>query len=677
MSSIARRYNVPADVLARANGLSDIHRMWAGQVLKIPREIHSRAAAPSRPATYRVRAGDTLPDIAARNKITVDALLLANNLEPPDRAVLGQVLRVPPPPSSAAPVQTKATLSPGIRPRNAQEPEGTGLGAKTFEEGLLAQGEEVASFGRVSSDEGVNLRTAPGGAILKQLPFNSRLFVSHRLSSDWYFVTLDDGNFGFVHADRVRTHPPEPGALLHKIKKGESALRIVKQHYNADAITWGQDERYYVNVLVEANASKKPTGIYKPSVNSDWSETRTREDFLIWVPTLQFARSLKEKVPSGSISRTVWEAAKSTASTVEDFYLAYAAFVAGLLQGALESLWDLLTGLIDLIRLVWDILKSVFLGKLFSDLKGLWSLVRSLTAAQLIDAGLEAFRTRWNAPDFLSRWRFRGWVVGYALAEIAMAVISGSASLVKWAGKAGKFSKLIARFPSVLELAKRVTATSKRIPEDVLGRLRRVVARTSKEAHPPKKSHAPWTGVKYADDVDPGDATLYAKIRDAVADTLDMARNLKVEQGVLDKVKDHLFYRLHELPVGPNKTIKAHFSPDPDIADLWTKATKGTLPVDEAKRLLRLIAHEYVESHLMDKGLPYRSSHPDAYKLGYNMPTPKHHGAHDLAPLVDAAREPFGHWEKMLGRKPPSFEFASDLSNLDALVELIWKGAKK
>ncbi|KFA92154.1 hypothetical protein [Archangium violaceum] len=142
-------------------------------------------------------------------------------------------------------------------------------------------------------------------------------------------------------------------------------------------------------------------------------------------------------------------------------------------------------------------------------------------------------------------------------------------------------------------------------------------------------------------------------------------------------MKDHLFHRLHDLPVGPNKTIKANFSPDPDIADLWTKAMKGKLPVDEAKRFLRLMAHEYVESHLMDKGLPYRSSHPDAYKLGYNMPTPKHHGAHDLSPLVDAAREPFGHWEKMLGKKPPKFEFASDLSNLDELVELIWKGVKK
>lgn len=340
-------------------------------------------------------------------------------------------------------------------------------------------------------------------------------------------------------------------------------------------------------------------------------------------------------------------------------------------------MWDLLTGLVDLVELIWDILKSIFTGELLSDLKGLWELVGSLNPSQLIDAGIDAFLSRWNASDFLRKWHFRGWVVGYALAEILMAVISGAATLVKWAGKAGKFSKLIAKFPRVLKLAERAAESTKRISEDTLKRIKKVVSKAPEETPSRQNGRVPWTGARYAEDVDPADAMRYESIRKAVNDTLDIARYLKIKQSVLDRVKEHIFHRVHELPIGPGKTIIANFSPDPDIADLWVKATKGKLSVYEVTRFWRLIAHEYVESRLMEKGLPYRSSHPEAYRLGYNMPTPSHYGAHDLAPLVDAARAPFGHWEKVLGRKPPEFEFASDLSNLDELVDLIWRGEKK
>lgn len=667
LASIARRHRVSEEVLARLNHLSELHHLRAGQVLKIPRQLPPEPRASSQPTTYRVRAGDTLSEIAQSHKTTVEALVLANQLKDIHHIAIGQVLLIPKQGSPAPRAQSKPDKTP-----ERKEPE-----PQPSKEDWFEKGTEVASFGRVRNEDGVNLRASPGGALLKRLPFNTRVFVSRELPGDCYFVTLDDGSFGYVYSKFVSIHPPEPEAVLYKIKKDEGALQIVKKHYKGSAISWGQDERYYVNVLVEANRGESLSGIYVPHQNADWSQTQTREDYLIWIPTLSFAKSLRGKVSSGSISHEAWQAAKSAALAVGDFYLAYAAFVAGLIHGALESLWDLLTGLVDLIKLVWNVLKSIFTGELFSDLKGLWELVSSLKPAQLVDAGIKAFLSRWNAPDFLRRWHFRGWVVGYAIAEILMAVISGAASLVKWAGKAGKFSKLIAKFPKVLKLAEKVTEATKRIPENALQRLKKTVSRTPDTVPHPGKRRIPWSGARYIDDVTPEEAKLYETIREAVEDAAAIAKHLKVKESILDKVKDHLFHRLHELPVGPNQTVKAHFSPDPDIANLWSKATKGKLALDEAKRFLRLMAHEYVESRLMEKGLPYRSSHPDAYKRGYNMPTPEHFGAHDLAPLVDAASEPFRHWEKVLGRKPPKFEFAQDLSNLDELVELIWKGTKR
>lgn len=112
---------------------------------------------------------------------------------------------------------------------------------------------------------------------------------------------------------------------------------------------------------------------------------------------------------------------------------------------------------------------------------------------------------------------------------------------------------------------------------------------------------------------------------------------------------------------------------------MWERAEKGTLSPTEQERFKRLVAHEYVESGLMDRGLPYRSDHPDYWNHpelgpGVNNPTPAHHGAHDLAPS-HSPLGPFGHYG-ILGRDAPDVSIANDLSNLDDVVESIWRGRR-
>ncbi|MGH3940618.1 MAG: hypothetical protein ACRDTG_18675 [Pseudonocardiaceae bacterium] len=192
--------------------------------------------------------------------------------------------------------------------------------------------------------------------------------------------------------------------------------------------------------------------------------------------------------------------------------------------------------------------------------------------------------------------------------------------------------------------------------------------------HPPSS----WSGARYVENVDPGDADIYNRIRDNAHDTARIAENTGIPQGKVDQIKDHLFHREHDLPTGPGQINRGNFSPDSDIADLWPKAETGRLNPEEAQRFHRLIAHEYVESSLMNNGMPYRSSHPSTWDpvLG-NHPTPQHHGAHDLAPHVDPARDPFGHWERSLGRDHPGVtEIASDLSNLDDIIHQILGGGR-
>jgi hypothetical protein len=288
---------------------------------------------------------------------------------------------------------------------------------------------------------------------VKLLPLNERLFVDRRLSGGWYRVILKDGAYGYVAASHVNTELPEPNARLHRIKGGEHALAIVKQYYKGDAIEWGQDERFYVNVLVLVNEEAGRRGIFKPSAGAAWDETETKAGSQIWIPSVEFAQSMKGKVSSGSLSYEVYQAIKDAAIAVAEFVAGGLAFVAGLLHGALESLWDLLAGLAHLVGMAWDIVKSLLQGEFLSDARRLMEQISKLSATELAEAGLEWLDKKWNDPGLLSRWHFRGWIIGYAVVEILMLVLSdGVLTALKWAGKAGKFSKLLARFPQVTKV---------------------------------------------------------------------------------------------------------------------------------------------------------------------------------------------------------------------------------
>jgi hypothetical protein len=65
---------------------------------------------------------------------------------------------------------------------------------------------------------------------------------------------------------------PEPGATLHKVRAGQPgfAISIAEQHHGRDADDWGQDLRFYVNVLAWVN--KRPI----PDSTSGWKSLQFR-----------------------------------------------------------------------------------------------------------------------------------------------------------------------------------------------------------------------------------------------------------------------------------------------------------------------------------------------------------------------------------------------------------------
>jgi len=493
LSAIARRYHVTVSALAQLNGISDANRIQAGQVLQIPK-ARPTSAPPPAPKSHKVLASETLSGIAQRYKLSEEELAAANHLTRPYRVFIGQVLTLPKPNPSPAPARnTSNTLAARLATRQKVRPKSP-----------LEQSQELNSLGRVSNAEGVNLRERPDGKapIKKRLRFNTRVFASTELPGDWYFVTLEDGSFGYVYSKYVMLHPPEPGAILHRVELGQSALEIVKQYYKGDAISWGQDERYYVNVLVEANKAKAISGIYKPGQDADWSRTRTREGYFIWIPSLSFVRSLRGKVGSGSISYKLWQDLRRATVALVEFQLGMAAFHAGLIRGALESLYDLVAGIFDLVEMVWKFLVSLFTDKLLSDAKDLWEALKALKLEELVKAGLQKFLGRWNDPDLLRRWLFRGWVLGYALVEILMEIFSGGAALLKWVGKAGKFSKLLAKYPKVQKALDKAKDAVKSLSPDQRKKLTQAVTESAEESADLRKADGTVGAGQKVDDVD-------------------------------------------------------------------------------------------------------------------------------------------------------------------------------
>lgn len=78
----------------------------------------------------------------------------------------------------------------------------------------------------------------------------------------------------------------------------------------------------------------------------------------------------------------------------------------------------------------------------------------------------------------------------------------------------------------------------------------------------------------------------YAAIRNA-DDVANIARNTGWTEYRIQRVKDHVFYRQHQLDDRVD-----YFDPDPDIADAWIRLQQDNFIAED----LRLLEHEYFES---------------------------------------------------------------------------------
>jgi murein DD-endopeptidase MepM/ murein hydrolase activator NlpD len=97
---LAKRFDVSVDAILEANDLDDARGLREGQEITIPppgTKATVKRGGPQLPLDYRVRSGDVLGTVARRFGVSVDDILIANELHSPRSIQAGQTITIPRP----------------------------------------------------------------------------------------------------------------------------------------------------------------------------------------------------------------------------------------------------------------------------------------------------------------------------------------------------------------------------------------------------------------------------------------------------------------------------------------------------------------------------------------------------------------------------------------------------
>ncbi|MDC0667126.1 hypothetical protein [Nannocystis radixulma] len=190
----------------------------------------------------------------------------------------------------------------------------------------------IDKFGFIDHSDGANIRTRPaelGGEKLtaQPLPPTTRVFVGgrHPEAREWLYVTAWLAGAvvrGYVQELRVNTDLPEFGARLYQIEEGDTVEGIARREFSA-SVTDGHDLRFYENVLLSVNAEKGRGGIkgayQSPNIfGGGANNIQLEAGRRIWLVSPDYALSLKDAVPDGSLTNGAYAKTKRALGHVQD-----------------------------------------------------------------------------------------------------------------------------------------------------------------------------------------------------------------------------------------------------------------------------------------------------------------------------------------------------------------------
>jgi LysM repeat protein len=126
LTALASRTGVSVQSLAAANGLDPAGLLVAGSTLRLaggsapaPASAPAASSAPAPQGAYKVRAGDTLGNLARQTGVSVTAMAAMNGLDPAGVLLAGTVLKLPtgaPAPAAASTPAPAQTVVPNAAP---------------------------------------------------------------------------------------------------------------------------------------------------------------------------------------------------------------------------------------------------------------------------------------------------------------------------------------------------------------------------------------------------------------------------------------------------------------------------------------------------------------------------------------------------------------------------------
>ena len=335
-----------------------------------------------------------------------------------------------------------------------------------------------------SSTGGANLRAGPStdAELLIHLPFGARVHIVRAQPAwGWYQVRVQDpgeaagASSGFVASHLIWMNPPDPAARLYAIQPGDGLQAVVERHRPYQGyVRTGDDARSLAMAVYLANATDPRTAGSIRLDEDKLAEARADQGVLdaldeyrrtlgpifqsvelvgadpgekrkIWLPGRAYVDGLKA---SGVMpQRAGW---KNTAIAVAK---GIGGFAVGMVEGFVKSIVDVFVGIYDLIKSLVGLIVDLVTGAALAAVRELIDTIRDLSiddlrdlATGVLDAlagfvvgALDDFLTSWNQPGPYNRWRFRGKVIGYVLAEALMLFFTGAtANAAKWLGKLGK-----------------------------------------------------------------------------------------------------------------------------------------------------------------------------------------------------------------------------------------------
>jgi LysM repeat protein len=176
LSGVARSVGVAVDDLAKANGITDVHRVRAGQRLVVPGPATPpaavpAAATPAATATVEVARGQTLSALARSLGVRVDELARANGITDVHHVRAGRRLVVPAAATATAPAPA-AVAVPVPAPRAVEVGRGQTLSAVARSVGVtvdeLARANGIRNVHRVRA--GQRLLVPAGAASAASVP---------------------------------------------------------------------------------------------------------------------------------------------------------------------------------------------------------------------------------------------------------------------------------------------------------------------------------------------------------------------------------------------------------------------------------------------------------------------------------------------------------------------------